>query len=340
MSDRLFSQKYHLGHFPTPLEPMRRFSHYLGGPEIWIKRDDCTGLAGGGNKTRKLEYLISDALRTGADTLITTGALQSNHARQTAAAAAKVGLNCLLLLEDAVPFRAPYYHDMGNLLLDDLLSAQVQRLPRGSDLTKAALEAAAILRKAGKRPYTIPLGGSNGLGALAYVDGVGELTEQAKALAIEFDYVVVASGSGGTHAGILAGAAYFKQPWRTLGVSVSSQPPEQRHKIEAILSDLENYLPDRCTDLSVDVDAGQIGSGYGQPTRQAVAAIRLVAETEAILLDPVYTGKAMAGLMDFVQTQKLNMGKRILFWHTGGQAFCRLIRPTSFDHNHGRWFWY
>ncbi len=297
---------------------MKRLSHHLGGPEIWIKRDDCTGLTGGGNKTRKLEYLIFDALHAGADTLITTGALQSNHARQTAAAAAKVGLNCLLLLEDAVPFRAPYYHDMGNLLLDNLLNAQVQRLPRGSDLTKAAFEAAATLRNAGKRPYIIPLGGSNGLGALAYVDGVGELAEQAKALDINFDYVVVASGSGGTHAGILAGAAHFKQPWRTLGVSVSGQPLEQRHKIETILSDLENYLPGQWTNLTVDVDADRIGAGYGQPTQQAVAAIRLVAETEAILLDPVYTGKAMAGLMDFVQTQQLNNGKRILFWHTGG----------------------
>lgn len=318
MNDLPIAPKYRLGHFPTPLEPLKRLSHHIGGPEIWIKRDDCTGLAGGGNKTRKLEYFIANALNAGADTLITTGALQSNHARQTAAAAAKAGLDCLLLLEDAVSFRAPSYYSMGNLLLDDLLQAQIQRLPSGCDLAAAVSEAAAALIVKGKRPYIIPLGGSNGLGALAYVDGVAELSEQMKTQSIEFDYVVVASGSGGTHAGILAGAGHFKQSWRTLGFSVSSDNEMQINKIKDILYDLENYLPGQLSGLTIDVDDRQVGTGYGQPTEQAISAVRLMAEVEAILLDPVYTGKAMAGLIEMVHTKKLDANKRVLFWHTGG----------------------
>lgn len=318
MSNLLIAHKYPLGHFPTPLEPLKRLSQQLGGPEIWIKRDDCSGLAGGGNKTRKLEYFIADALNAGADTLITTGALQSNHARQTAAAAAKVGLDCLLLLEDAVPFRAPSYHSMGNLLLDELLHAQIQRYPKGCDLAKAVSDAAAALIAKGKQPYIIPLGGSDGLGAYAYVDGVAELSEQMKAHSIEFDYVVVATGSAGTHAGILAGAAHYKQSWHTLGVSVSGSEEIQTNKIKGILSSLNQYLPAPSSDLVISVDDTQVGTGYGQPTHQAIAAVRLMAEAEAILLDPVYTGKAMAGLIDMVQTQKLAANKRVLFWHTGG----------------------
>lgn len=309
--------RFPLATLPTPLEPMHRLRAALGGPELWIKRDDQTGLATGGNKTRKLEFLIADALEQAADVVLTVGAAQSNHCRQTAAAAARAGLDCVLVLAgDPLP-RDQW---TGNLLLDDLFGARI--LWSGARDRLAALEAAAEAeRAAGWNPYVIPYGGSNPIGASAYALAFEELWNQMLAESgRSIDRIVFASSSGGTHAGLVVGAKVCGYPGQVLGISVDKTAGHLREGVFALLGPTAERL---ALDLpfgpdDVQIDDRHLGPGYGIPTHAEIEAIRLVAEMEGILLDPVYTGKAMGGLIDLIRRGEIRSGERVLFWHTGG----------------------
>lgn len=318
-----------LGHFPTPLEPLPRLTELLRGrhrqvPNLWIKRDDCTGLATGGNKTRKLEFLIGDALAQGADTVITQGATQSNHARQTAAAAAAAGLDCQLLLEQR-QVRDDDYEHSGNVLLDELLGAQiVQRPAAGSDVAAAAEAVADELRAAGKSPYVIPGGGSNPTGALGYVDCALELD----AAPVAVDWVVHATGSAGTQAGLVAGFAAIHSKARVLGVSVGRPETEQTELVFGLTERTAELVGGSVSRDDVLVDDRWFGEAYGVPTDGMIAAVRLLASTEGILLDPVYSGKAFAGLLGGIEEGRYAETDNVVFLHTGGSAGLFAYRST------------
>jgi L-cysteate sulfo-lyase len=309
-----------LQHAPTPLEPMPRLTAALGGPQLWIKRDDCTGLALGGNKVRKLEFLLGEALAQGADTIITAGGPQSNHARQTAAAAAKLGLDCVLILTDAVAGRDPTYHANGNLLLDELFGARIELHPGTADPDAELARAAEQCRAEGGTPYIIPIGGSNALGMMGYVDAARELLDQAKAQGVGITHVALASGSGGTHAGLALGLALGGSKAPAIGYCISRTSQEQRPRVAGLLQ-AGSALLGVASPLSADdvvLEDGVIGEGYGQPTDGMVEALRLAAAQEALLLDPVYSGKAMAGLIAGIRTGRFRPDDAVVFLHTGG----------------------
>jgi L-cysteate sulfo-lyase len=307
-----------LAHLPTPLEPLERLSRELGGPKIWVKRDDSTGLAGGGNKTRKLEFLLADALEGGADTVMTAGAVQSNHARQTAAACARFGLRCELFLEEAAPGRGESYGHSGNVLLDRILGAKVHILPGSSDGETAMEERAEALRGEGRRPYTIPVGGSNGVGALGYVECARELFAQADGMGLQIDAVVHASASHGTQAGLAVGLSVIGAGARLIGVGVSGSSQRARANVERIAAATCERLGSRVRFAEIEVDDRFVGEGYGIPTPEGLAAIRLLARLEGLLLDPVYTGKAVAGLVAMIREGRFGPDENIVFLHTGG----------------------
>ncbi|MDR6290602.1 D-cysteine desulfhydrase family pyridoxal phosphate-dependent enzyme [Inquilinus ginsengisoli] len=309
-----------LQHAPTPLEPMPRLTAALGGPQLWIKRDDCTGLALGGNKVRKLEFLLGEALARGADTIITAGGPQSNHARQTAAAAAKLGLDCVLILTDAVAGRDPTYHTNGNLLLDELFGARIELHPGTADPDAELARAAEQCRAEGGTPYIIPIGGSNALGMMGYVDAARELLAQAKAQGVGITHVALASGSGGTHAGLALGLALGGSTAPAIGYCISRTSQEQRPRVAALLQ-AGSALLGVASPLSGDdvvLEDGVVGEGYGLPTDGMVEALRLAAAQEALLLDPVYTGKAMAGLIAGIRAGRFRPDDVVVFLHTGG----------------------
>jgi len=312
----------HFAHLPTPLEPMARLTAVLGGPTLYIKRDDCTGLATGGNKTRKLEFLIADALVQGADTLITQGATQSNHVRQTAAAAARFGLKCEVLLERRVTTQGENYEMTGNVLLDDLFGAHREFRPKGVDMNAEAEKHAERVRERGGRPYVIPGGGSNRIGALGYVDCAMELVTQANQRDLRIDWIVHATGSTGTQAGLVAGLEAMHSGLKVYGVSVSAAKSRQEEAVFALVQEVAESLGMRAAiDRSrVIADGDYVGPGYGIPTEAMVEALRLVAHTEGILLDPVYSGKAMAGLIGRVRAGFFNPKETVVFLHTGGSA--------------------
>lgn len=307
-------------HAPTPLEKMERLTAHLGGPTLWIKRDDCTGLATGGNKTRKLEYLMADALKEGADTVITQGATQSNHARQTAAIACKLGLACHILLEDRTGYSADEYKHSGNVFLDELFGASIGELPGGSDMDAAMAKLADRLRAEGRRPYVIPGGGSNPIGALGYVTCALELMNQANDLGLDIDCVVHATGSAGTQAGLVAGFEGARSGIPVLGIGVRAPKAPQEDKVFTLACRTAELLgvPDAVRRESVVANSDYVGPGYGLPTPAMIDAVRLVARTEGILLDPVYSGKGMAGLIDLVRKGQFRRGQNIVFVHTGG----------------------
>jgi L-cysteate sulfo-lyase len=307
-----------LAHLPTPLEPLERLSGELGGPRIYVKRDDCTGLAGGGNKARKLEFLLADAVRLDADTIVTAGAVQSNHARQTAFACAKLGLRCVLLLQRSVPSQGPNYERSGNLLLDRIAGAEVHVLPAGADAGAVLEERASTLREEGRRPYVIPVGGSNAIGALGYVECARELFAQAAEIRVKIDAVVHASASRGTQAGLAIGLAELEVPTRLLGISVSSSAASARTTIERIAVAACERLGRPARFAEIQVDDRFVGDGYGVPTPGAIRAIELLARLEGLLLDPVYTGRAMAGFIEMVREGRLAPSENVVFLHTGG----------------------
>jgi L-cysteate sulfo-lyase len=312
------AERLPLAHLPTPLEPLERLSRELGGPRIWVKRDDCTGLAGGGNKTRKLEFLLGDALDGGADTVMTAGAVQSNHARQTAAACARLGMGCELFLKESVPGRGESYRRSGNVLLDRILGAKVHILPSTSNAETAMEERAVALRKEGRRSYAIPVGGSNAVGALGYVECASELSAQADGMGFVIDTIVHASASHGTPAGLAVGLGVSAPRARLLGVAVSGSAQRARANVELIAAATCEHLgsPPRLTEI--EVDDRFVGEGYGIPTPEGLAAIRLLARLEGLLLDPVYTGKAMAGLVAMIREGRFSDEQNVVFLHTGG----------------------
>lgn len=314
--------RYKLGHFPTPLERLDRLSAELGGPEIWIKRDDCTGLASGGNKTRKLEFLVADALAQGADTLVTQGATQSNHVRQTAAAACRAGMECHALLERRVTNQGADYEAAGNVLLDVMMECSFDFRPEGLDMNAEAEALAETLRTQGRKPYVIPGGGSNPVGALGYAACAEELVSQADAKGLRIDHLVHATGSAGTQAGLLAGLFALNAPIPVTGFSVRAPREKQINNVHALAVSTAELIGARGTlprEMVIAYD-DQVGPGYGQPTTEMVDAMLLLARLEGILLDPVYSGKGFAGLVAMIPQGAFKKTDRVVFLHTGGSA--------------------
>ncbi|MEC5319858.1 D-cysteine desulfhydrase [Brenneria populi subsp. brevivirga] len=309
------------GHFPTPLEPLDNLSRHLGGPRLWIKRDDCTGLATGGNKTRKLEFLLADAQRQNADVIITQGATQSNHVRQTIAAAAKIGLPTRALLERRVTDFGEEYQRSGNILLDDLLGGEIEdHLPAGADMQAAMEQLAERLRAEGRTPYVIPGGGSNEIGALGYAACAEELLWQSSQQRLRIDLVVHATGSTGTQAGLLAGLNAANSGIPVLGISVRAPRERQIENVYQLANRTWRLLEARgeLPRDHVQVNSDYVGDGYGLPTPGTLEALRLLARLEGILLDPVYSGKGMAGLIDLIRQGRFAPDQNIVFIHTGG----------------------
>jgi D-cysteine desulfhydrase len=313
---------------PTPLVALERLSDLLGGPDIYLKRDDLTGLTGGGNKTRKLEFLVAEALAQGADTLITVGAVQSNHCRLTLSAAVHEGLRCRLVIEQRV--ENSYRPDAsGNNFLFDLLGVETLRVVKsGDDLGAAMTALARELEAEGRKGYVIPGGGSTPLGALGYVACAQEIIAQSFELGVSFDHVVCASGSAGTHAGLLVGLTAANYDTTVTGINVRRSRAEQEGNVSTLTTGTAALLgvpaPNRDTVIALDE---WVGPGYSLPTPEMVEAVRLLARTEGILLDPVYTGKAMAGLIALIRRGHFRKGENVLFVHTGGA-------PALFAYQH------
>jgi len=314
--------RIHLAHLPTPLERLDRLTKELGGPEIWIKRDDCTGLSTGGNKTRKLEFLMAEAEAQGADLIMTQGATQSNHARQTAAFATKLGMDCHLLLEDRTQSTDPNYLHNGNVFLDYLHGATSEK--RGPDLDmNAEMETVADrLRSDGRKVYTIPGGGSNTTGALGYVNCAFELLSQVDSTSMKIDHIVHATGSCGTQAGLVAGLRAMNAPIPLLGISVRAPREAQEANVYKLAAATAEKLgcPGVVKPEDVRANSDYVGPGYGFPAESTIEAIEMFAQLEAILLDPVYSGKGAAGLIDLIRQGHFKKGERVVFLHTGGSA--------------------
>jgi L-cysteate sulfo-lyase len=301
---------------------MARLEQLCGGPRLYIKRDDCTGLATGGNKTRKLEFAIGEALAHEADTVITVGGLQSNHARQTAAAAAQADLACELVLTRNVPIDDPTYRANGNVLLDRLLGAQIHVHSADEDRAALASALAAQLESAGRRPYVIPVGASYPIGSLGYANAALELVHQANALGLSLDYLVTATSSGGTMAGLAAGFDALSYPITLIGVDVDSNPDMKEAIVLPLVEQTKKLIgqPGKLSVVRLEVVLDQAGPGYGIPTAEMQEALRLVARNEGIVLDPVYSGKGMAGLIGLVRAGRFEKNSNVVFLHTGGSS--------------------
>ena len=309
-----------LAHLPTPLEPMPRLTAALGGPELWIKRDDCTGLSTGGNKTRKLEYLMAEAVAAGADMVLTQGATQSNHARQTAAAAAKLGFDCHLILEDRTGYNEPNYRRNGNVLLDVLHGASIEHRGTGLDMNAELLAVADGFAAQGRIPYAIPGGGSNATGALGYVNCALELLGQIVERGLSFDHMVTATGSAGTQAGLIVGLKALNAQLPLLGIGVRAPREVQEGNVFRLAQAVEAKIGLASVVARGDVVANcdYVGPGYGIPAASTLEAIDMFARLEGILLDPVYSGKGAAGLIDLIRKGQFTAGQRLVFLHTGG----------------------
>ncbi len=306
-----------LCHLPTPLEEMPALTRVLGGPRLLIKRDDCTGLATGGNKARKLEYLVGDARARGADVLVTEGGMQSNHCRQTAAAAVRAGLDSVLVLS-----RGRHAEVTGNLLLDQLLGARIVVVESGAERRPMMERIARELAAEGRRPYLIPTGGSNGVGAVGYARALGEIEEQARARGIPVDALVFPSGSGGTHGGLVAGARLLGSRARIVGISDGEPRASLVEMVCRVARETGEALgvPLQVTPAEIEAHDEYAREGYSVPNAGMIEAVRLVARTEGIVLEPVYTGKAMAGLIDLARRGAFTRGEAVVFIHTGGVA--------------------
>lgn len=310
-----------LAHLPTPLEHLPRFSKYLGGPDIYVKRDDCTGLASGGNKTRKLEYSMAAALEAGADTIITVGAVQSNHVRQTAAAACKLGLKCEVLLEHRIAEPSAYYTGSGNVLLDKIFGANLREYPGGTDFDQAMAEVADEVSANGGKPYIIPGGASNKIGALGYVNCAIELLGQIEEQGLDISHIVTATGSAGTQGGLIVGLTAMQSTIPLLGIGVSIPQRDQEEKVFKLACETAEYIgkPGCVAREDVVANCNYVGDGYGVPTESMNEAVLMLARTEGLLFDPVYSGKGLAGMIDLIRNGTLGDGN-IVFLHTGGSA--------------------
>ena len=310
-----------LCHQPTAIEPMDRMAAELGGPKLFIKRDDCTGLATGGNKTRKLEFLVGEAIEQKADMLVTQGAVQSNHVRQTAAAACKVGMKCHALLERRVPNKGDAYEETGNVFLDKIFGATVEFRPAGLDMNAEALAVAEKLKSEGHRPYFIPGGGSNPTGALGYVSCAMEIAEQEETIGMSFDWLVMGTCSTGTQAGLVAGFEASGRELPVMGISVRQPRDRQVEAVHKLVNaTLEKMHRQTIAASKIHVDDGYVGEGYGIPAESTLEAISTTALHEGVLLDPVYSAKGMAGLIGLVRQGFFKPTDNVLFLHTGGSA--------------------
>lgn len=301
---------------------MPRLTAHLGGPNIYVKRDDCTGLGTGGNKTRKLEFLMADAIEKNADAVITQGAVQSNHARQTAAAAAKLGMQCELVFENRVAEPSDPYLHSGNVLLDRLFGATTREVAKGSDMDAEMEIVADELRAAGRNPYIIPGGGSNRIGALGYVDCALELMNQANSEGLVIDHVVHATGSAGTQAGLIAALKATNSGVPLLGIGVNAPQEAQEEKVYKLAVDTAEYIgaPGCVQREDVVANCDYVGDGYGITTQSMNDAVLLLARLEGLLIDPVYSGKGMAGMIDLVEKGYFGKTGNLVFLHTGGSA--------------------
>ena len=312
-------ERIDLGHFPTRIEYLKNISDMLNGPQVFIKRDDCTGLATGGNKTRKLEFILPDAIKNNADLIVTVGAIQSNHARQTAAACAKIGMKCLIVLEQRLDNAPESYMNSGNVFLNKVFGAEMILCPKDRDVKVFAEEIMEDRKRDGYNPYFIPVGGSNRLGELGYIECMREILENPNK--DSFSHIVVATGSGGTHAGLVAGKTLYKSNTKIIGISIKDNKSNQEKRVLKLTQNSCEYLscnPPREEDVIVFDD--YVGPGYAMPTDGMRDALSLMATKEAILLDPVYTGKAFDGLINLVRKNYFNSSDRVLFIHTGGSA--------------------
>ncbi len=311
--------RYSLAEFPTPIDLLESFSKLNNGPRIYMKRDDLTSLGMGGNKTRKLEFLIGDALDQGKDTLVTAGGLQSNHCRLTAAAAGKAGLECHLVLNGVCPETAS-----GNLLLDRIFGAQIHYCDR-KERDQRLYQVAETLQSQGRNPYVIPVGGSNGVGSVGYVNAMVELDAQLKQMKIQPDAIVFATSSGGTQAGLTLGAALTGFKGQVLGISID-QLKTGKNPFPPVLLEIARTTAQRLgidtelTEASFSLNCDYLGGGYAVPADLEFDAIRALARCEGILLGPVYTARAMGGLVDLIRKGVFKKGQTVLFWHTGGSA--------------------
>ncbi|MDB0021762.1 D-cysteine desulfhydrase [Candidatus Pseudothioglobus singularis] len=312
-------ERIDLGHFPTRIEYLKNISDMLKGPQIFIKRDDCTGLATGGNKTRKLEFILPDVIKNNSDLIVTVGAIQSNHARQTAAACAKIGMKCLIVLEQRLDNAPESYMNSGNVFLNKVFGAEMILCPKDRDVKDFAEEIMEDRKRDGYNPYFIPVGGSNRLGELGYIECMREILENSNK--DSFSHIVVATGSGGTHAGLVAGKTLYKSNTKIIGISIKDNKSNQEKRVLKLTQNSCEYIscnPPREEDVIVFDD--YVGPGYAMPTDGMRDALSLMATKEAILLDPVYTGKAFDGLINLVRKNYFNSSDRVLFIHTGGSA--------------------
>lgn len=311
-----------LAHLPTPLEFLPRLTEHLGGPKIYVKRDDCTGLGTGGNKTRKLEFLMADAVEQKATVVITQGAVQSNHARQTAAAACKLGMRSELVFEKRVTDATEPYMQSGNVFLDHLFGANIREVEKGSDMDAEMDKVADELRAAGETPYIIPGGGSNPIGALGYVGCTLEIIEQANEQGVVFDRIVHATGSAGTQSGLLVGAKASNSGIPVLGIGVNAPRDIQEEKVYKLAVETAEYVgaPGIIQREDVVANCDYVGDGYGIPTKAMNDAVLLLARLEGLLFDPVYSGKGLSGMLDLIAKGEIGKDETIVFVHTGGSA--------------------
>jgi len=315
-----------LATLPTPLEYAKNLTKLLNGPRIFIKRDNCTGLAFGGNKTRKLEYIMADVIEKHADVIVTIGGLQSNWARQTAAAARKLGLEVILVLNGKKP-----QEYQGNLLLDFILGCDIRFKPYSDEdeqreeagETPITGEIAEEIKKKGKVTYIIPLGGCNPIGNLGYINAIKELKEQSEKDNIHIDYIISAVGTGGTQAGMELVLRLYNMNTKCYGISISQHIKPKSLEIADLCNQTINYFAIRCNQFSpdeIEINYDYIGEGYAIPTKEGIEAIYTLSQTEGIILDPVYTGKAMAGLIDLIKRGQFKQNENVVFFHTGGET--------------------
>ena len=311
-----------LAHLPTPLEFLPRLTEHLGGPNIYVKRDDCTGLGTGGNKTRKLEFLMADALEKKATAIITQGAVQSNHARQTAAAACKLGMKSELVFERRVTDATEPYLYSGNVFLDHIYGANIRDVEKGSDMNAEMARVAEELEAQGETPYIVPGGGSHPIGALGYVGCALELIDQANARGLVIDHIVHATGSAGTQGGLVVGVQASSSGIPILGIGVNVPRDAQEQKVYDLAVETAEYVgaPGSVARDDVVANCDYVGDGYGVPTKAMNDAVILLARLEGLLFDPVYSGKGLAGLIDLIGKGHFEKGENVVFIHTGGSA--------------------
>jgi D-cysteine desulfhydrase family pyridoxal phosphate-dependent enzyme len=314
--------RLNFAHLPTRVEELPRLSEFLGGPRLLIKRDDQTGLAFGGNKTRKLEFLVAEAQAQGAKMLISAGAIQSNHCRQTAAAAARFGFECILVLTGDLPAQPS-----ANLLLDEMFGVEIVNVIDRADRDRILQETYDKATRAGKKPYLVPYGGSSPVGALGYAYAVEELVKQN----VKADWIVFGTSSGGTHAGLTLGKRVFGYKGKILGISIDEPEEWLKTHVSALASDASRLLGDRIEFSPDDVMATDTYciAGYGVLTDAEREAMKLFAKYEGMLLDPVYTGRAAAGMIDLIRKGFFKKDEKVLFWHTGGQPALFADKYTS-----------